>query len=369
MSGTPVCIPDIAAFLRGMGGNMVIGFDGFIDEVWWLLESRSDEGGFEYLERMKTFGEQIVGRGTGGLARETVIKRRSFGGFTCNTGMAAAGLGLRPALIGMYGRTEINEAFAPLSGKCELISVGDPAVCRILEFSDGKIMLPSLSNLLGFKWDILETETDFGRVGGLFDSADIICVGYWSNLLNFDDIIIRLVCDHCRGKQKRLLFDFANLSKRSPDALKKTLLQLGNLNAKVPMTLSLNEHEGKILLRNYGKGGFSDAGGALDALRDLRKRVRLDEIIIHAPGFAAGISESEGTAMIPQVYCANPAIMTGAGDTFNGGYAAACMASPFRLRFEDRLAIANAAAYLYVSNGFPPGRDALLNHLVPCGKF
>jgi len=352
-----------------MNGKIVMGIDGIVDEVWQMIDRRTTADEYELIQNMKELGDMIIRRGEGGFAKEIILKRRSYGGFTGNTGMAVAALTLNPTLIGMYGIPEQDTAFDDLKPICDLISVGDPAKCYILEFNDGKIMMPLLTNLLNFTWDRLAKEPRFKKISDLMNNGDIVCLGYWSNMMDFDNIITHLVNDFCCDKHKRFIFDFANLTKRSTEDLKRTLSLLGKLNKKSLMSLSLNEHEGSLLFEYFGIDGSINIETVSEKLLRLHKSIGIDEVIIHTPEFAAGTSVSEGVAAVKQNKCLNPVKTAGAGDTFNGGYAASCLDRPYKLNFSGRLAMANAATAFYVSHGFPPDRVQLINEIKNCYRL
>jgi fructose-1-phosphate kinase PfkB-like protein len=358
-------------YIENVEGNVVLGIDGFIDQVWQVIETRTGKNEYKLMENMKKFGESIVNRGEGGMANELIKKRRSYGGFTANTGRTLGKLNLSTVMLGMYGKATIDPIFEEFKEACTLISVGDPVVSNILEFSDGKIMMPYLKELLDFNWSSLVDALGHEKLKSIFTSADIVSLGYWSNMPEFDQMITNIYSNYLsensasengtleRGP-KRMFFDFANIKKRSEEALKETLNVLGALNHKLPMTLSLNEHEASLLFSYYGEKLTSDivqVGRTAAAIRD---RIKLEEIIIHTPHYAVAASASEGIGSVLQEYCDKPVITTGAGDTFNAGYIASCLG---KLGIKERLAIANATASYYLKNGFAPDKEKLVEEL------
>ena len=327
-------------------GKVLLGIDGIIDEVWQMVDARTDAHNFTPMEKMADFGQIILDRGGGGLAKELVRKRRVCGGFTPNTGRAVARLGIEILMVGMYGESTTDPAFDEFSGH-NIISLGAPAVSNIIEFTDGKIMMPHLENLLHFDWTRFKAVLDKNPT--IFNDVDIAALGYWSNMPDFDNMLMGLVESYFQ--KGRLFFDFANIAKRSAEALKKTLGVMGQLNSKVPMTLSLNEHEGNLVFEHY-----DIKGDILACLNELRKVVGINEIIVHTPHIAAMATATEGNVLVEQNFIAKPVRTTGAGDTFNGGYIAACMDN---IGPKERLLMANKVAHFYLLNGRPPGRGEL----------
>jgi sugar/nucleoside kinase (ribokinase family) len=118
----------------------------------------------------------------------------------------------------------------------------------------------------------------------------------------------------------------------------------------------MNEHEAALLFSCYGEVMSDDMDAATMSAVRVREKIKLDELIIHTPHFAVAASKEE-TAAAKQNYCNKPVRTAGAGDSFNGGYISACCSS---MTLKQRLITANAATYYFISNGSPPGRDALV---------
>lgn len=356
----------IVSALSSVDCTVLMGIDGMVDEVWELLDSRTAPDGYVKMTRMMEFGGAITERGTGGLAKERILKRRSSGGFVCNTGRATATLGAATTMLGTFGEGGMDSVFDEFNGLAELVSVGNPAQILVLEFIDGKIFLPSLNELVNLRWDGLLERLGEERLRRLCD-VDIVGMGYWSNMYDFERIMTNLACDYLQnGRTRRIFHDFANLNKRSPQALEEAIAVLGRLNDRMPMTLSLNEHEGAILAHGMGvdyPGRANDkttVDAVLSAVVKMRERAGIDELIIHTSYFAVIATAKEGAAFAMQDYCETPVKTTGAGDTFNGGYMFASMAgiSPW-----ERLTAANATTRYYVTNGKPPTVAQLIEQM------
>lgn len=349
-------------YIKNVNGNVVFGIDGFIDQVWNVVETRKTSNEYVLIDKMKKFGEIIVNRGKGGMANELIKKRRSFGGFTANTGRVLGCLDLSITLLGMYGKEVIDPIFNELQKKCKLITLGDPVISNILEFDDGKIMMPYLNELLNFKWKDLFDKLGEEKLKDIFKDADIVSLGYWSNMPDFDNLITKLDEKYFGDKYpKKLFFDFANIKKRSVAAVKETFKILGQLNDKIPVTLSLNEHEAMLLFSYYNEELTGDMEEIAQKCAYLREKIKLNELIVHTSHYVIAASKSEGIGMSLQDYCESPAVTTGAGDTFNGGYVAASIGN---LNINERLALANAETRFYIGNGFPPDRDALIGEVI-----
>jgi len=346
----------IISQVDGLKGTITMFADGFIDEVWQLVETRNSTTDFTPLLHMKQFSGRIDLAGTGGMGIEITKKRRVFGGFTCNIGYAAASLGVETVMAGLYGK-QLDPVFAPLEEISTVITLGEPATTHVLEFDDGKILMTDMQAFFDMNWKFLLDGLGKEKIVDMLTKSDIIGLGYWSFLPAFDEMITELCASiPDDGKKRRFFFDFADVRKRESSALVDSLKNLKKLNEKIPMTLSVNEHEALVIFELYGHT-FDDAGMPLaEKTGVVRELIGLDELVIHTPRYAIAASAAEGAVMIPHRYCEKPVRTTGAGDTFNGGYIAGCLAN---LSIEERLYTANAAVSFFLNNGFAPSRKNL----------
>ena len=338
------------------------GLDGFVDEVWQVLAKRTGRTDYVLFERMRDFAKSVYDIGEGGYANEIIRKRRSNGGFVTNTGNAAGRLGANPTFVGMFGKNNIDPVFEKFKKAYNLISVADPAICQIFEFTDGKLMLPYIEVAMDFTWEALCASIPWEKLAAAMD-ADIVAIGYWSQLPDFDNIITGLCKNFLiGGRCKRLFYDFADLRKRDRKSLEQTLKILASFNDKIPMSLSLNEHEAGLLF-SYNNQNFDwgNPESACENIAYVHEKIGLDELIVHTPYFAVAATAMEGVEVVMQRYCNNPVITTGAGDNFNGGYIAASLAGTLTLK--ERLLVGNAATGFYIRNGYSPDKSEMLSEI------
>ena len=364
VSNSETSIMRIENYFAQENGRITLCIDGFVDEVWQILEKRLDRTNFSLYSKVQDFAKDVYDSGSGGYSNEIIRKRRSYGGFTGNTGKAVGRLGGNPTIVGMFGKDTIDPAFHGHQELAKLITVGNPAICHIFEFIDGKIMLPYVEETIDFSWDTLKAAQPWDMLKAAFVNCDIAAMGYWAYIPAFDDIVLN-ICEKflINGHCKRLFFDFADIRKRDRRALEQTLELLARLNLKIPMSLSLNEHEA-VLLFSYMDRNFDwrSPEKSDNDIGYVRQKIGLDELIVHTPYFAVASTETEGIATALQQYCENPIITAGAGDHFNGGYIAAS-ARQGQLSLYDRLMVGNGTTSFYIRNGFSPDMNDLLGEL------
>jgi len=263
-------------------------------------------------------------------------------------------------MISLFGKDAIDPAFKVVADLYGVISVGDPGLSQIYEFNDGKIMLPYIEDVMDFNWERLTRAVDIKALKAILAQCVVVALGYWSLTPAFDELVTNLCGLLEEGAGKRLFFDFADIRKKDGDSLRKTLALLASLNGKFPMTLSLNEHEAALLFSFLDEPFDMDGEETEYHIDNIRKRIGLDEVIVHTPHWSAGACVRDGGAVVIQDFCHNPVITAGAGDNFNAGYLAAHLAS---LNLREKLAAGNAAAYFYLSNGFSPDRAELIDEM------
>lgn len=351
-------IKPYADYLENLSGKILLGCDGFVDEVYQIVDVRQSLTEYTPMDNLKHFGELLVRRADGGVGLEIVHKRRCSGGFATNTGRVAAFLGLKPTLTGLYGGKEIDPAFDEFKDNCNLVSLGDPALTIVFEFLDGKVLMSALKTVADMTWK--EFEVFFGEraLADLFAGVDILGLGYWSLTPDFDQFLTGFVSQYEEGKApRRMFFDFADITKKSQASFTETLALIKHFNDKIPMTLSLNEHESAELFSRFGIPATEDPDQIASDLTRLREQLGIDELVIHTPHYAAASNAADGEGFATQDHQKKVIRTAGAGDTFNGGYLCASLGD---LSIKKRLVIANAATAFFVTHATAPTREELL---------
>lgn len=346
-------------YINNVGGKILLGCDGFVDETYEIVGERRSQTDFTPMSNLKHFGELLVQRADGGVGVELVPKRRCEGGFGINTARIAAFLGIESVLPGLYGRSEIDPAFVEFLGKCELLSMGDPALTIALEFDDGKVLMSNLEAVSTVSWADFEAHFDEQKRKEMFTDVDILGLGYWSLTANFDEFFEGFMAQYENIEPpRRMFYDFADIKKKSSESLMKTLGLIRNYNEKIPMTLSLNEHEVMELFLRLGIDYTSLAPETVsEPLAIAREKIGFDELLVHTPNFAAGSSAKDGEAFAMQDRQTHVVRSAGAGDSFNGGYISASLGD---LPIKKRLVVANAATAFFVTHATGPTKEELI---------
>ena len=350
-------VQKIVNHLTNLDGTITMFADGFIDEQWSLVESRASFDDVTLISKMTQFADRINASKSGGMGIELIKNRIVFGGFTANIGFAAATLGVNTIMAGLFGEGKVDSVFEPLQKISKMITLGAPSITHVLEFGDGKILMTDMEAILGMRWNRIVDVLGMDEIIKMVKESDIIGVGYWSLMPAFDEIVEQICAIIPKdGKERRFFYDFADIRKRDEASLLKTLDMLKDLNKKVPMTLSVNEHEGAVIFNLFNETFDNNGIDMAKKTENVRKQIGLDELVIHTPHFAVAASHSEDAVTVAQTYVEKPVRTAGAGDTFNGGYIAGTMS---KMNISERLCTANAAVTYFLNTGFPPSRDNL----------
>lgn len=346
-------------FLHDIRGKILLGCDGFVDETYEIVEVRKSPSEFTPMKKLKQFGELLVARADGGVGLELVPKRRCEGGFAINTGRVAACLGLMPRLPGLYGGNAIDPAYVQFKDICELYSLGDPALTIALEFGDGKVLMSNLAAVSSLSWADFEKHFGAEKLKEMFSGVDILGLGYWSLTSNFDDLFLGFMKQYeTLTPPRRMFFDFADIKKKSSESFVRSLELIRSFGGKIPMVLSLNEHEVLELLSRIGVERPELSPTAISAaLAIAREKIGFAELVVHTPEFAAASSATGGEAYALQDRQSKIVRLAGAGDSFNGGYLCASLGA---LSLKERLVVANAVTAFFVTHGTPPSKAELI---------
>ncbi|MDR1640205.1 MAG: PfkB family carbohydrate kinase [Clostridiales bacterium] len=327
--------------------RVLMGIDGYIDETWSVAKTKNGPTDYILYEKLKDFSLFLSSRDSGGIAANLVKKRRECGGFVGNTAKGLVALGVKPRLIGMFGDGEIDPAFAGLT-ECDMTSLGAPALCIILEFYDGKIMLAHSDAVQGLTWSGLESAVGREKLAEMVRDSEILALGYWSNMPDFERIIEGLA--GLGDSSHELFLDFADIAKRPPGALRSGLEAMRKARALgLKVTISLNIHEANCLAGHFGISSVisqESAASAANATESLKKLTGVDQIAIHAAPYAVSLGES--LRIVEAQPIEHPVRSTGAGDMFNAGYIASMA---WGLGEKERLEVAMATARSFVGTG------------------
>jgi sugar/nucleoside kinase (ribokinase family) len=156
-----------------------------------------------------------------------------------------------------------------------------------------------------------------------------------------------------------MFVDLADPAKRSESDLRDAIDALRELNALCPVTLGCNFSESARIASAIGESLPDDENDLARRAAALREHTGLTGICLHTRRRAAAAMGGDSFAF-DAAFTNEPAISTGAGDTFNAGYA---LGLALGLPIAQRLALGVANSGFYVRNRKPPSLQQLASFL------
>lgn len=298
---------------------VLIGFDGFIDEIIRLVDTRTSPDAYTPIPTIAEFGKRISAAAGLSCNIEMVPEQIKLGG---NGPIMANNLveqGYPVTYCGAIGADgTVHSVFQDFAARCaEVITLCDPGHTDAVEFDDGKVMLGKMNTLPSVNWDSLLAQVPADTLKNKLAKVELIGCVNWTMLPAMNSILNglgSLLADS--PVRKKLFIDLTDPRKRSREDIAEVLDILSRLNTSTDVVLGLNENESvQVAEVLFGHPGDDLTGRA----RKIRTRLSLYQVVIH-PTRSAAVASAEGEWFVEGPYTPKPKLTTGAGDNFNAGY-------------------------------------------------
>ncbi len=352
--------------------KVMVGFDGFIDNIIDVVSKRSDAANYTSMATITEFGDRVQAAAGNSTNFEMVVKQSKIGGNGPIMANALCSYNYDVTAIGILGEGAIDPVFKPLADRAtKTISLGGAATTDALEFSDGKLMLGKLLPLERVTFDTLIEKMGLDGVKKICAEADAIAMVNWTMTLGMTDIWRRLAKDVLPGlrKSRPLIFvDLADPIKRTADDLRDAFVALKELQQYADILLGMNGAELKQVLQAMHIKPPTD-GVEWEAARKgcelVRQELGISWAMCHlvkssACAWNASADRPAGSVGADGFYDAKPKITTGAGDHFNAGFVCALLAGIDPI---SALHIGGATSGFYVRTAISPSREQAVNFL------
>jgi len=335
------------------GLNVLVGLDGFVDEITAVVDKRHDFERFAPMRTIAHLGHRVLGAAGNSANLELVVKQVKLGGNGPIMAGALLAAGTRLTYVGSCGRPNIHPVFADLAAAARMISIAEPGHTDALEFDDGKIMLGKHASLKEVCWERLVSLVSPQELVELINASALVAMVNWTMLPHMSDIWAHLATEifpQTVGR-RRMYVDLADPEKRTTEDIAEALELLRRFGAWVDVTLGLNLKEAREIARVLEIEHASDTADGLERLAAaIRQRVDLACVVIHPRGGASAATADE-TASFAGPFVAQPKISTGAGDHFNAGFALGQLLS---LSLAESLCAGVATSGFYVRTAHSP---------------
>ena len=351
----------IASALRALSSlpetpaPVVVGFDGFVDEMISVVAERTSLDAFSPVPDIAAFGGLLSAAAGQSSLREIVITAVHPGGCAVNLGDGLAALGVPVDCYATLGEPPHPAFTETVSRFRQSVSWGrEPGRTLAFEFTDGKLMFSAVKQLADFTAEDISRRLAGGAYLASCREAAIIALTDWTlypHMTSVWSLLHREVYSKL-AKRPQIFIDLVDPSSRSSADILTMLETLPALQTCGDVTLGLNGNEANILARLVGLGQAQEEKDVMRLAVELRAKLGVSNIVIHKLKFAASAGPS-GTFSVQGPFCAKPLKSTGAGDRFNAGY---CLGLLTGGSAEDCLVLGSAVSGFFVRSARSPTR-------------
>ena len=299
--------------------EVMIGFDGFVDEIIRLVDTRQGQDEYLPIPTISAFGERVSAAAGLSCNIEMVTEQIKLGG---NGPIMANNLveqGYGVTYCGALGAEGIiNPVFQDFVDRCrQVVTLADPGHSEALEFDDGKVIMGKMTQLNEVNWDSVLAQLPEAKLKEILGTVDLIGCVNWTMLPNMNSILKGLgglLAE--RESRAQLFIDLTDPKKRSKEDIAEVLKILSEIQAGVDVVLGLNENESVQVAQVL----FEFEGDDLSArAQKIRTELGLFQVVVH-PTHSAVVASADGEWLIEGPFTPKPKLTTGAGDNFNAGY-------------------------------------------------
>jgi sugar/nucleoside kinase (ribokinase family) len=351
----------------------LVGFDGFLDAIYDVVDRRRDmtPTGYERIRTISEFASRVAAAAGRSANIELVLREERFGGNgpLLASGLAALGAGV--TYIGAVGGAEsprmLHPAYEPFTRRCRrVLPIAPTARTDALEFDDGKVMFNHPASVQEVTWDRLVEVVGLDGLIRAVVEADLIGIVNWTIVGGVEGIwegLLREVLPRVNAAGKRVFIDLSDPAKRSDADIARALELLTRLEELVRMTLGLNMAEAERVAGVLGVLGSTpgdpDHARAERLAGSIRRATGLSCVVVHPRHGAAAATATE-CMWFDGPFTTAPRLSTGAGDHFNAGFA---LAQQLGLSLDRCLASACAVSGAYVRDAESPGCARVIGFL------
>jgi sugar/nucleoside kinase (ribokinase family) len=342
---------------KGAKLRMVVGVDGFVDEIIHVVAKRKDFSSFTRVETIEDFGKRILNAAGLSTNIELVTAQTKLGGNGPILANALLEYGANLTYVGALGNP-IHPVFQPLAEKAEnAFAIGEPGHTDALEFSDGKLMLGKHAYLGRIRWEGFKN-----ALGGiektieLIGSSDLIGMVNWTMIPHMNEIwkgiLEEVLPKTTEGSRPVAFFDLADPEKRTKEDIKEAMDLIGEYTKHTKTILGLNKKE----LYEIAEVVGVPASGLEQTTKDVYGKLGIYCLVVHPTKEACCVADGE-YYHVDGPYCANPILTTGAGDNFNAGF---CLGQALGIDPGNSLLLGVSTSGYYVRNAKSPTYDDVI---------
>jgi hypothetical protein len=357
----------VAGIPAAFAPPVLVGFDGFVDSIIDVVQTRESPSSYEAMPTIATLGARITAAAGKSANIELVVKQTKIGGNGPIMANALCAQLAKVTAVGVLGEAAIDPVFQPLAERAvKVVSLGAPAFTDALEFADGKLMLGKHFYLANVNYErLVKAVGGVPALKDMFRSAQGIATVNWTMCMGLTEIWRRLAADVLPGLRKdrpKWFVDLADPAKRTAEDLQACGSALRDLQQHADVVLGLNEAECRQVLNVMGMHwpvAQPEWEAARQACVQLRERLGVSLVMCHLVKSSACAWEG-GSVGAEGFFEPKPKLTTGAGDHFNAGFFSALLAG---LPPVACLQAGGATSGHYVRTGQSPTRAQVVEFL------
>jgi len=358
-------LPEMLKAKKGFNLDMIIGLDGFVDEIIHMVDKRQDFQNFTRIRTIADFGARMTNAAGLSTNVELVPVQTKLGGNGPILSNALLEYGVSLTYVGALGKPAIHPVFEEMAQKAKAVySICDAGHTDACEFEDGKIMLGKHTTLKELTWDACKNVMGgVENIAKMINESDLFGMENWTMIPYMSDIwegliaeVFPLLTD--RAVKPLAFFDLADPEKRTKEDIRRAMELIGKFEGKFRTILGLNEKEVYEIAEVLGvEIADNDPDKLKTAVMESAKKLGIYCLMVHPVRSACCCINGEYyTTDGP--YCQKPKLTTGAGDNLNAGF---CLGQALGLDPLSSLTLGVCTSGYYVRNAKSPTFEQVID--------
>ena len=345
---------------KGFDLNMIIGLDGFVDEIIHVVDKRQDFQNYTRLATIAEFGERISKAAGLSANFELVPIQTKLGGNGPILSNALLEYGVNLTYVGSLGTPSVHPVFEAMESKAKKVySLCGAGLTDALEFEDGKLMMGKHATLKEITWD--KCKEALGGAAGIakmIDESNLFGMENWTMLPYMSQIwegIIEEVFPLLSEKAEKPLafFDLADPAKRTKEDIRHAMNLISKFEGKFRTILGLNENEAYEIAEVMGITVPDGEDKLKETVMKTYEALGIYCLVVHPVRSACCVIGGE-FFYTDGPFCPKPKLTTGAGDNFNAGF---CLGQALGLDPLASITLGVCTSGFYVRNAQSPTFD------------
>jgi len=349
---------------RGHDLSMIIGLDGFVDEIVHLVDQRQDFENFTRIPTLAALGDRISKAAGLSANIEMVPVQLKLGGNGPILSNALLSYGVKLTYVGALGAAKVHSVFEDMANKAEKIySLCDPGHTHALEFNDGKLLMGKITVLNEITWDKFKSVLGGPKaIAEMIDKCDLFGMENWTMVPYMSQIWQGLIDEvfplmTARETAPLAFFDLADPEKRTKEDILAAMKLIGKFEGKFRSILGLNEKELYEIAEVFNVKVDESGDKLKNTVTETAKQLGIYCLVVHPVKEACCYIDGK-YYQVEGPYCEKPVLTTGAGDNFNTGF---CLGQALGLDPMNSITLGVCTSGFYVRNAKSPTYEDVIN--------